>query len=128
MKFAIQINSDPWRNEGCNSAYQFIRAALEMGHEIVRVFFYYEGAYNGLGRMEPAEDERVRGWSILASEYNVDLVICIAAAQRRGLLAREEAPMAEEPSEILAEGFRIAGLGLWVEACLKADRVLVFGG
>ena len=29
---------------------------------------------------------------------------------------------------LLLAGFRIGGLGQWMEACLKADRVLVFGG
>lgn len=129
MKFAIQINSAPWRSEGCDTGYQFIRAALGMGHEIVRVFFYYEGAYHGLRWMTPPEDEqfRVRRWSALAAEQGIDLVICISAAQRRGLLDTLEAERLGKQDEDLAEGFRIAGLGLWVEACLKADRFLAFG-
>ena len=130
MKFAIQINSAPWRSEGCDSGYQFIRAALALGHEIVRVFFYYEGAYNGLRWMAPPEDEKpiIRRWSELAAEHGVDLVICISAAQRRGLLEGHEAERVGKRDDDLAEGFRIAGLGLWVEACLKADRFLSFGG
>lgn len=130
MNFAIQINSPPWSNEGCDSAYQFIRAAMELGHEIVRVFFYYDGAYNGLRWMMPPEDERsaISRWSKLAVNDGVDLVICISAAQRRGLLESVEAKRVGKRDEDLAEGFRIAGLGLWIEACLKADRVLAFGG
>jgi tRNA 2-thiouridine synthesizing protein D len=120
VKFAIQINSAPWGGEGCDTASQFIRAALRRGHEIVRVFFYYEGAYNGLRQAMPAGDEAPPAgrWSRLAAEQGVDLVICISAAQRRGV-----------PEGVgLAEGFRVGGLGLWVEACLKADRFLSFGG
>lgn len=119
----IQINGAPWSNEGCGSAYQFVRAALRKGHEIILVFFYHDGAYNGL-RMIPPQDEQTltQRWSILAAEYGIDLVVCISAAHRRGLL-EEEAGRAGP-----AEGFRIAGLGLWVDACLRADRFLSFGG
>lgn len=130
MKFAIQINSAPWRSGACDTAYQFIRAALKLGHEIVRVFFYCEGAYNGLSGMSPPEDEKllIRRWSELAAEQGIDLVICISAASRRGLLENTEAARAGQRDGDLAEGFRIGGLGLWVEACLEADRFLSFGG
>jgi len=130
MKFAIQINSAPYQTQGSDTAFQFIRAALRNGHEIVRVFFYHEGVYNGLGYAMPPDDERpvVKRWSDLAREHGIDLVICISAAQRRGLLSREEAVRVGKADTDLAEGFRIAGLGLWVEACLNADRFLIFGG
>ncbi len=130
LKFAIQINSAPWQGQACETAYQFIRAALNLGHEIVRVFFYCEGAYNGLRWMSPPEDERpsIRRWSELAAEQGIDLVICISAAGRRGLLEKTEAARAGKRDDDLAEGFRIGGLGLWVDACLEADRFLSFGG
>ena len=129
MKFAIQINSSPWKGQGCETAYQFSRVALSLGHQIVRIFFYSEGAYTGLRWMAPPEQEKplVRRWSALAAEEGVDLVICISAAQRRGLLEANEGRRLGKLDDDLAEGFRIAGLGLWVDACLKADRFLVFG-
>jgi tRNA 2-thiouridine synthesizing protein D len=129
VKFAIQINSAPWAGQGCETAYQFSRAAIGMGHEITRIFFYYEGVYNGLRWMDPPEEEKplIQRWSALATERGVDLVICIAAAQRRGLLEQSEAARLGKLDDDLALGFRIAGLSLWVEACLKADRFLVFG-
>ena len=129
VKFAIQINSSPWHGQTCESAYQFIRAAIRLGHEIVRVFFYYDGAYNGFRWMSSSEagQTAIRRWSLLAVEEGVDLAICISAAQRRGLLEQSEASRLGKQDDDLAEGFRIAGLGLWVEACLKADRLLVFG-
>lgn len=128
MKFAIQINSTPWGSQACETAYQFSRAALEMGHEIVRIFFYSEGAYHGLRWMSPPEDERIliHRWTALAKEHDVELSICISAAQRRGLLEQTEAKRLGKQDNDLAEGFHIAGLGLWVDACLKADRFLVF--
>ena len=130
MKFAIQINSAPCAGEGSVSAYQFIRAALSLGHEIVRVFFYYEGAYNGSRWSSPPDDETqtLGRWTELARDHGIDLVICVSAAQRRGLLGPSEVGGLGGQDEAVADGFRIAGLGLWVEACLKADRFLAFGG
>jgi len=100
-----------------------------MGHQIHRIFFYYEGVYNGLRWMTPPEEEAqlLKRWSALATEQGIDLVICISAAQRRGLLEQTESRRVGKLDDDLAFGFRIAGLGMWVDACLKADRFLVFG-
>jgi hypothetical protein len=51
-------------------------------------------------------------WSALTHEYHIDLVVCISAAQRRGLLAENEAKRQGKLDNDLADGFRIAGLGL----------------
>lgn len=129
IKFAIQINASPYQSQACDTAYHFIQAALRKGHEIVRVFFYHEGIYNALRYARPPEDERpvVERWSALAQDHGIDLVVCISAAQRRGLLHDGEAERAGKVDADLAQGFRIAGLGQWVEAAIEADRLLVFG-
>lgn len=129
MKFAIQINSAPWRSGACETGYQFSRAALALGHEVIQVFFYFDGAYNGLRWMSMEEDEgpATRRWTELAQVHGVDLVICISAAQRRGLLEKKQAERLGKLDDDLAKGFRIAGLGNWVDACLKADRFIEFG-
>jgi tRNA 2-thiouridine synthesizing protein D len=58
--------------------------------------------------------------------YDLDLVVCISAGQRRGLLEPGEAKRQGKQDNDIAEGFRIAGLGLWVEAMLIADRFIEF--
>jgi tRNA 2-thiouridine synthesizing protein D len=129
MKFAIQVNSSPYHSNTGLTAYQFICAALAQQHEIVRVFFYHEGIYQAFHYATPPDDELhlTRCWSALANEHGVDLVVCISAAQRRGLLHSDEARQQGKQDHDVADGFRIAGLGQWVEATLLADRVLVFG-
>ena len=47
---------------------------------------------------------------------NVDLVVCVAAALRRGI-----------KDEVLAPGFRISGLGQLIDAGIKSDRLVTFG-
>ena len=67
---------------------------------------------------EPPQDDRniVQRWQKLAAEHKLDLVVCIAAALRRGI-----------KEENLAEGFRISGLGQLVESGIQADRLVTFG-
>ncbi|MCK5355905.1 MAG: sulfurtransferase complex subunit TusD [Methyloprofundus sp.] len=129
MKFAIQINSSPYQSNSGETAYQFIKCAVEMGHEVVRVFFYQEGAYHAFRTATPPSDEVqiVARWSALARDHNIDLVVCISAAQRRGLLDASEASRQGKKDNDVAEGIRIAGLGQWVEAMLVADRFIEFG-
>jgi tRNA 2-thiouridine synthesizing protein D len=130
MRFAVQINASPYHSGAGDSAYRFIKAALAAGHEVFRVFFYFDGIYHALRFAAPPADETplTARWSLLAETHGVDLVVCVSAAQRRGLLTEEEARRQCKMDNDLAEGFRISGLGQWVEAALEADRVIVFGG
>lgn len=127
MKFVIQVHASPHQHQASDSAYRFIRASLERGHEILRVFFYHDGVLNALPHSAPPTDERqlVQRWSELAEQHRVDLVVCVSAAQRRGVY--QVAHGSTESPTRLAPGFRIAGLGLLMEAVLDADRMLIFG-
>ncbi len=118
MKLAILVNEGPFTHQASDSAYRFAEAALAKGHEIGRVFFYNDGVNNANKLSEPQTDDRnlVALWSKLGQEHGIDLVVCIAAALRRGI-----------KEEILQEGFRISGLGQLVEAGIENDRLVVFG-
>jgi tRNA 2-thiouridine synthesizing protein D len=129
MKFAIQVNTSPYQSNAGYVAYQFINAALAQGHEVFRVFFYHDGIYHAFKYATPPDDELhyTAQWSALARDHRIDLVVCISAAQRRGLLCGDEAELQGKQDNDLAEGFRISGLGQLVEATLEADRFIVFG-
>ncbi|CAD6876447.1 MULTISPECIES: sulfurtransferase complex subunit TusD [Methylomonas] len=129
MKYAVQVNASPYASNAGLNAYRFIQAALAAEHQILRVFFYKEGVYHAFRYAQPPEDEFsiTRHWSALAEQYGVDLVVCISAAQRRGLLCLDEAARQGKQDDDTAPGFRIAGLGQWLEATLLADRSIVFG-
>lgn len=129
LTYALQVNSSPYAGDGGLTAYHFALAAIRAGHQVLRIFFYQEGIYHALRFALPPDDEIKIGvlWSALAREHQVDLVVCISAAQRRGLLCADEARRQAAVDNHLADGFRIAGLGQWLEASLQADRCLVFG-
>ena len=129
MKFAIMVNEGPYTHQATDSAYQFAKAAIAKGHEVTRVFFYHDGVNNGTRLTVPPQDDRhiVNRWSEIATQHTIDLVICIAAAQRRGLLDDNEAKRQGKDASNIAPGFRISGLGQLVEAGIQSDRLVVFG-
>ena len=118
MKFGLMVSTGPYTHQASDTAFQFAKAALAGGHEIQRVFFYHDVVNNATKLTEPPQDDRhiVNRWSKLAAEHKIDLVVCIAAALRRGI-----------KDEVLATGFRISGLGQLVDSGIKADRLVVFG-
>ena len=129
MRLGIVVNEGPYTHQASDSAYRFTKAALEKGHEIFRVFFYHDGVNNGTRLSVPPQDERnlQRLWSDLAAEHRLDLVVCVAAAQRRGILDSDEARRHGKDGDNLAPGFRISGLGQLIEAGIQSDRLVVFG-
>jgi tRNA 2-thiouridine synthesizing protein D len=129
MKYAVQVNAGPYGSNAGLEAYRFIQAALQAGHQVSRVFFYKDGIYHALRHALPPDDEIqfTRNWSELAERHQIDLVVCISAAQRRGVLCADEAKRQGKSGDDVAAGFRIAGLGQWLEATLLADRCIVFG-
>lgn len=129
MKFSIQINEGPYTHQASDTAYNFTKAALEKGHEIFRVFFYHDGVNNGTRLTTPPQDDRniVRRWGDLAEKYKLDMVVCVAAAQRRGIVDADEAKRNGKDATNLDPRFRISGLGQLIEAGIQADRLVVFG-
>ena len=129
MKFAIQVNEGPYQHQASDSAYMFAKAALEKGHEIFRVFFYHDGVNNGTRLTTPPQDDRniVNRWTELAQAHNIDMVVCVAAAQRRGIVDDGEAQRNGKDATNIAPGFRISGLGQLIEGGIQSDRLIVFG-
>jgi len=129
VKFSIQVNEGPYQHQASDTAYQFTKAAIAAGHEIFRVFFYHDGVNNATRLAVPPQDDRniAKQWSELATANNLDMVVCIAAAQRRGIMDADEAKRQGLDADNLIEGFRISGLGQLIEAGIEADRLVVFG-
>ncbi len=63
-------------------------------------------------------------WGEFAAQENVDLVVCVASALKRGIVDSDESRRYNKPSGNLASGFNLSGLGQWIDACINADRVL----
>lgn len=128
MKFNILVTEGPYSRQASDSAYQFANAAIQMGHEVVRVFFYHDGVLNANKLSAPPSDDRhvTNRWVKLSEDFGIELVVCIAASLRRGVLDSESAKRYEKDSENIDERFQVAGVGYFIEGSILADRTLVF--
>lgn len=129
MLFAILVRQPPYDRQSSLSALHFARAALEAGHKIQRVFFYEGGVSNASSLIVPPQNEQnvPELWSKLARDFELELVVCIAAAQRRGIVNAEEADRHGLDANNLRPEFIISGLGQLLDACIESDRLVSFG-
>ncbi|WP_317622614.1 sulfurtransferase complex subunit TusD [Ketobacter sp.] len=129
MIFAIHVITAPYSHQSALTALRFCQATLAAGHRIKRVFFSGDGVLVGTRLAVPPQDEAdlYREWQVLANTHQVELVVCISACLRRGIINASEAERYEKSSHNLAEGFLLSGLGQLVEAGLESDRLVTFG-
>ncbi len=129
MIFSLNILGAPFSQQSANSAYQFAEAALSKGHSVYRVFFYHDAVHLGSTLAAVPQDEVNIGerWLDLAERHNIDLVVCVAASLRRGVLNSTEAKRYEKPASNLADPVALSGLGQLIEAGLMSDRLITFG-
>ncbi len=129
MKFAIALFA-PGYAPSSRRALRFAQAVLAGGHEITRLFFYQDGVYNAVNNALSPQDEidLPHEWQIFVKEHQLDAVVCIAAALRRGVLSAEEAQRHNKPAANLEAPWELSGLGQLHEAAQMADRLICFGG
>lgn len=129
MKFAIALFSPP-HSPASRRALRFTEAVLAAGHEVVRLFLYQDGVHSASANVVAPQDETdtAREWQALVAAHQLDGVVCIAAALRRGVLNAEEAARYSREAANLAGGWTLSGLGQLHEAAQLADRLVCFGG
>lgn len=125
--FVLLINSDV-NSQGSYSAMEFANELVAQGQKITQVFFYQDGVTNTNKLCSPASDEvnLVEKWQQLHQSHNIELVSCVAASLRRGIVDKQLAEEQHLSSDNLAEGFRLGGLGEFVEASSQADKLIQF--
>ncbi|MCL7463346.1 sulfurtransferase complex subunit TusD [Pseudomonas sp. NW5] len=129
MKFAIALHGAP-HAPSSRRALRFAQAVLAAGHRIERIFLYQDAVYlaSSLGVTARDEYDVAADWQAFVTQHQIDAVVCIAAALRRGVLDAAEAQRHERSAANLAAGWSLAGLGQWHEAVQLADRLVCFGG
>lgn len=129
MKFAIALYSAA-HAPSSRRALRFAEAVLAGGHEIVRLFFYQDGVYSASSNIVTPQDEPdiAQQWAAFVSEHQLDGVVCIAAALRRGVLNEAEATRYQRSAVNLTAPWDLSGLGQLHDAIQAADRLICFGG
>lgn len=128
MNFAITLLAGP-QDPAARSALAFARAVIESGHQISRLFFYRDAVHiaSVLGVQPQDESDVAQQWREFIHEHQLDGVVCIAAALRRGVLNADEARRWQRPVANLADDYELSGLGQWVDSLQGADRCITFG-
>lgn len=129
MKFAIAVFAAA-HAPSSRRALSFTEAAIAGGHEVVRLFFYQDGVHNASDSLVTPQDESdlATGWRDLINHHQLDAVVCIAAALRRGVLDTNEAQRYQRSSASVTAPWVLSGLGQLHEAIQLADRLICFGG
>ncbi len=118
----------PYSTQASHSALRLAEALPERGHQLKAVFFYHDGVFNGAAAMTPPQDEPhlLQRWQRVAEQQQCELLVCVAAGARRGILDAREASRYGIVAPTLAEGFRLAGLSELVMAQQLSDRFITF--
>lgn len=129
MKFAIALFAPP-HAPSSRRALRFAEAVLAGGHEINRLFFYQDGVHNAADGIVTPQDEPdlPAQWRAFVERHELDAVVCIAAALRRGVLDAQEAQRYGRTAIAVTPPWELSGLGQLHEAAQQADRLVCFGG
>ena len=128
--YSLLVLSSPSSGHCTRSAAEFARCALARGHSIHRVFFLDDGALAGSANSVFPQDEEdpARGWIELSEQHDVELILCVSSALRRGMLDQTEAQRYEKSAGTVHPAFTISGLGQLIDAAANSDRLITFGG
>ena len=128
MKINILVTGGLYDSQSGFSAIQFCKSAIIAGHRIEQVFFYQAAVIQATHLAEPLADEfnAPEAWANLAESKDIELIVCISAAERRGILGDEQRIELVKQSSNLHSAFKVAGLGALHDASLNADRTVTF--
>lgn len=128
MKFNLLVSGNLYSSQSAYSALCFSQAAVADGHAISQVFFYQDGVSHANRLSMPLDDEfnALERWAEFAKQNSVPLVVCISAAERRGIMSDAQAGEYQLGHGNLKSGFSVAGLGALHEASLSSDRTVTF--
>ena len=114
MRIDLLVQGGALATSAPATALRFAAAVLDAGHAIGRVFFYLDAVQVG-NRFAADEDGLRPQWRALAERGGFELAVCIAAAERRGIV-----------ETTVAEGFAIVGLGQLVDSMENSERLVTF--
>ena len=129
MQFTLILSSSP-QDPATRRALRFAQAVLAAGHQINRVFFYQDAVHiaSRLLVFSQGELNIVQQWQEFVCMHQLDAVVCITAALRRGVLDQDEARRYQKDAYNLAEGFVLSGLGQLHEALQAGEQAVHFKG
>ncbi|MCM2971403.1 sulfurtransferase complex subunit TusD [Larsenimonas suaedae] len=128
MKYTLIVYGAPYSSQAAHSALRFARALPGLGHTVATVFFYHDGVYNASTLITPPQDEPHlnQAWAELKTTQGCELLVCVAAALKRGVMNDAEARRHGGEVHNLGEPFELTGVGQLLASAQSSDRTVTF--
>ncbi len=129
MKFSIVLYAAPYSSEAAATALKFAKALLGQGHTIYRLFFFNDGVHaaNRFATVAHNEISLQQQWDSFITQHEIDSVVCVTSAFKRGVLDEQEAKRQQFEVASMYGSSEIAGLGQLIDAAVNSDRLVNFG-
>ncbi|MBT0586338.1 sulfurtransferase complex subunit TusD [Alteromonas oceanisediminis] len=118
MSVSVLITTTALNTLTSQDAVDFVRYVLSNKGGVEQVFFYQDGVDHANALRRPLGDEfnATRAWHALAEDFSVPLLVCVTAAERRGIV--------EDKSS--AFPFKQVGLGEFFSRLHQSDKLVQF--
>lgn len=126
LHYTLIVTQAAYGQQGGATALRFAQALCHSGHHLDTVFFYLDGTMHANHLLSPASDEENihTQWIELSKHRPMQLLVCVSAAERRGIIAQQTALQRHQTHFNIEPPFEIAGLAEMTMAMLKSDRVV----
>ena len=126
--FSLLITKPTFDKQDAYSAYRFALSAIKLEHIINGIFFYQAGVHNSNNLQSGHSDELNlhKAWVALSAAHDIPLLVCVTAANRRGIINQQDAEDLDSIHFNLSPPFTEVGLGDLVELLNISDRVIQF--
>jgi len=115
-KLLIILFSPPWQSENTDTVYEFVKAAIEEGHEVT-VFCDVDATYNLMASQIVPDQTTPAGKIAQLIEMDVKVLACAESARLRGIDLQNN----------LIKGAVRSSLGKLAELMEQHDRKVAFG-
>ncbi len=114
-KFALFVTSESFMATPLIDCMRFIKAALQLGHQIDMVFLYQDSVYAALAEPDlPSDEPDLAGQLALLCQANqIALLYCATAAEKRGV-------------QQIRPGYTLAGLAEFGMRLASVDKLVQF--
>ena len=128
MKLSLLVLGHPQSSQSPATALRFAKAAIANGHSIYRIFFYHDGVHCASTlNVTPQDEYAVNAqWQAFINKEQLDAVVCISSALKRGIIDQSEAERHDVAAHNLSPAFELSGLDQLVDASINSDRLITF--
>lgn len=104
-RFGLLLTCDGFASQSLASVLLFAKTAVNSGHCIEHIFLYQDAVYNAAAHIDLPADEPDLSAELahFCLQYNIPLLFCITAAEKRGVVSDKLVARAGYTSAGLAE-------------------------